>query len=148
MSLALHSQSLRSELWQTFCLIPKRPCACQTPAPGLHPSVPSWASAPIPVGGMGIQCLFPGREDVGERCFKLFVFLFSSGPGAKGLSMCRQLDGLLPLLSMVFPVLLRLICAFDDSHTVVEAQGGGEEQVEVEDRSQDGPHDGSYPEDL
>lgn len=49
---------------------------------------------------------------------------------------------------MIFPVLLRLICAFDNSHTLTEAQGVGEEQVEVEDGSQDGPHDGPHPEDL
>lgn len=108
---------------------------------------------PIPVCGMGLQSSPPSQEYVGGGASDSCL-LFPSGPGAEGLvparcrSVCRQLDGLLPLLSMIFPVLLWLIRAFDNSHTVMEAQGGGEEQIEVEDCSQDGPHNRSYPEDL
>lgn len=42
---------------------------------------------------------------------------------------------------------LWLIGAFDDCNTITAAQGGREEQVEVEDGSHGGPHDGPHPED-
>lgn len=96
---------------------------------------------------MDLRRLFRSQEDH-------FVEVCLSSPSAvveapRGRSVRCQLYGLFPLLAMMlFPVLLRLVCAFDDSHSVTEAQGGGEEQVEIEHGSQGGPDDGPYPEDL
>lgn len=64
-SSVVHSQSLRSDARHSFCLILKRPCPRQTPAPG--PTRASHCGLLLPsLSSAWVQCLFPAKREVGK----------------------------------------------------------------------------------